>query len=146
MRRIRKRPALDGDDRLLEPERGEQAGGVEPARQLDGGALKLRREPAGVHRVDPVDIGDGGRRGGRVRERDHVAVADAKRARRDRVLVAPAHVLVSGIVFSPAVDRDVDGDHVTTAVGEVLGDAEAVAATDLQESVEPVEFGHERTT
>jgi hypothetical protein len=32
------------------------------------------------------------------------------------------------------------------AGGEVSGDVEAVAAADLKEAVEPVEFGHERTT
>ncbi len=131
------RPATDSDRRFLEPERGEQAGGVEPLGEVDRRPLEFRREVTRVHRVG----GEGKRlRGGLsvalVREREHVALRDAQRS-------------VSGFGrcrADPIADVDVDRHHLAAAVGEPARDLRTVADADLDQAVVARERLDERTT
>ena len=140
--RLRQRPAANRHRRLLEAECGEQARGVQALGERERRALELRREVAGVHRVElAVDrIGLGFRFVIRRREGEHVGLDDAERAGDRRVFG-----LVGG---RPRVlaDGDVDRDDVAAAFGERSRDSGAVTDADLQQPVAAGEFFDERQT
>ena len=146
------RPPLRGDDRLFEPERGEQTRRLECTSERDRRPLELRWEVERVHRVEP--------RGGtsisspeRVIERrwwvfgrcerDDIGTMGAERPGR---LCAVA-VGDRGVVVRHVVDGcvDVDRDHVSPAISECSGDARARPDPDLQQSVVSAEFVDKRT-
>ena len=143
--RSRQRLRLHGDDRLFEPERGEQARRPERASERDRRPLELRGEVERVHRVEPRGIGRhpisdgvGERRrgvGGRG-ERDDVGPIEPERPGR-----------LGGVTVGGIGDvGDIDRDHVSPAVGKRPGDTGACPDPDLQQSVVSAEFVDERTT
>jgi len=138
------RPATDSDGRFLEPERREQAGGVEPLGEGDGRPLKLGGEVTRVHRVDGlrerIRSRDGRVRSvasiALVREREYVPLHDAKRS-------------VAGLVrgrADPVPDLDVDRHHLAAAVGERARDPGTVADADFDQAAVAGERLDERTT
>ena len=151
----RRRPLANLDDRLLEPERREQAVGVEPLRERDGRALEFRGEVPGVHGVDADSVSWVGRSSGvagprreaeRVadrtvvpgrRQRRHVGGDDAERSLLARPRLARRLPRRVG-------DGDVERDDLAAAVGERASDARAPPDADLDQPVVSVEGGEER--
>ncbi len=154
-RRLPDLPPFDGDDRFLEPERGERTGGAESVRKVDRRPLELGRKPEPVHRVDPPGgprTADPRRRIRGVRERDDVAVSDPEGS----IGVAGGGPVAGGdpvaehvglgVAGDVRIDGNVDGGHVPAAGDKRAGDRRTVADPDLQEAIVSGEFGHERTT
>ena len=147
-RRPGERPSLDRHDRLLEAERREQTGGVEPLREQDGRSLELRGQAARVHRVHaalrytPGEHSDGVGFG----ERNDVAL-DHLEGAAGRVL-SGARVSFRGTRVSFRSPRslarvDVDPDDRTPSIGQRSRDRGAVADTDFHQSIVASEFGNE---
>ena len=160
---------LDRDDRLLEAEGREQTVRIERVGEGDGGSLELSGEVDPVHCVEGAGsqrdrIGGFGRlrlirfdRLGfdrlRISRTGWSRVAGAGGwtiERRERIVerreahnISPPDqnrsVSIGRTVFDCPVDRDIDRDHVTSAVGERASDASTVTDADFQQSVVPVQ-------
>ena len=137
----RGRAAGHADDRLLEAERGEQAGSVEDLGEGDGRSLEFGGEVSRVHRVDAARVEPEGVPNRSVvcggREYRHVRGDDAERSP------------VRGPSLRRGVPRrlahvDVERDDLAAPVGERPSDRRAPSDADFDQALVRVERADER--
>ncbi len=145
-RRAVQKPSFNRHDRLLEAERREQTGGVEPRGEFDRRTLELRREVQPVHRVEPIlepldEVGV-----------EHVPFDRSKRA--DTCLRGGGGFVLGGLARDSLVcrlsralaDVDIDRGRVAAARGERARNPRSIADPDFEQSIVAGKFRDEDTT